>query len=262
MPDNPAPLTPVPAALSPEILSWAPYSSGGRLFDPVDSLRPYQHWRHAEDLVRHGTTEFHRIDCVATLRRAVDSRLRRLNSLYEFKRIPVCSKPDGIIDICEKFGIFRPLMVQKLQRIRNRVEHQDVPPPGKAECAELVEFVWYFLKSTDSRVAMLPDGFHSDPDGGFGETPYGLTFRTGPKYEWTIEISGWVPSKLIATPAVENWIDIACTEFVRARDIPSKKPSAIGRLAKNKDDDTWVIAHFLGPDTYRDAIFELYFQAD
>jgi hypothetical protein len=153
-------------------------------------------------------------------------------------------------------------MVAKLHDIRNRVEHQDSSPPDVDECAQFAEFVWYFLKSTDSLASVVPDGFCINPRGGLYDDPYGLTVNTGPECKWGIQISGWVPGEWIASDPPTDWMVLECDELVKASDVPRKKPRAIGRLRKNTGDDTWIIGRVVETNGHGDSIFELYFKAD
>jgi hypothetical protein len=249
-------------ALSPDLLTWLPYSNGGHVYERSEWARPYEHLHHADQLVGSNGTEFHRIDAITTLKRAVDLRLRWLNTLYGFKSIPLQTKLSGMLEICQRFGILRPLMVDKLQNIRNRVEHQDSPPPSRGECAEFVEFVWYFLRSTDALARMVSDGFVIDPHGGFYDSPYGVTIHTGPKHKWGMNISGWVPGQWITDQPQDGWMLVDCEELCQARELRTKKPGAIARLRKNTGDDTWIIGQFLVPNPHGETIIERYFQAD
>ncbi len=38
--------------------------------------------------------------------------------------------------------------MKQLLAIRNDIEHRDVKPPSTEKCLELLDAVWYFLKST------------------------------------------------------------------------------------------------------------------
>ena len=111
--------------------------------------RPYEHWHHANNLLQKHCTEFNLIDVLTTLWRSVNLRLKQLNDIYRFKKIPVTNKPSGLLELMEYFGIIRPLMLKKLKYIRNAIEHEDKNIPDIDNCIELSEFVWYFLRSTD-----------------------------------------------------------------------------------------------------------------
>ena len=205
-------------------------------------------------------SEFHRIDVVAALKRAVDGRLRWLNTQYELNKMPLASKPDGLIDLCHRLGVLRSLMVSKLHRIRNRLEHQDVHPPSEEDCGELVEFVWYFLKSTDSRAREVPYEFTLDAQGGVDDAPHWVSVYTGPRYKWGLGIRACVPAPWIASTS-DDWILLECDQVTKAGDLRKELPAA-SRLSRNRDDDVYISARVLGHDRHRDRIYELYFQAD
>ncbi|MFH1635688.1 MAG: hypothetical protein ABIG63_16980 [Chloroflexota bacterium] len=94
-------------------------------------------------------TKFDRVDVISTLKRAVDIRIKDLNSKYQLRRMPLSNMPKRTTDVLATVGILRPLMVDKLMTIRNQVEHHDSDPPSLAQCSELVDFPWYFFRSTD-----------------------------------------------------------------------------------------------------------------
>jgi len=139
---------------------------------------------------------------VTVLKRAVEFRIKHLNDRYRFKRIPIGAKPADIIAQLEFFGLIRPIMVQKLMQIRNLIEHMDAPPPPQAECAELVEFVWYFLKSTDRIAEMFPEGITFTEDEG-EDTEIWLSSHVE---EWRITVRGWLPKSLVSRSERSDWI--------------------------------------------------------
>lgn len=66
----------------------------------------------------------------------------------------------------EKIDIVKPIMRDKLGEIRNDVVHGlHDKRRTKLECVQLVEFVWYFLRSTDQFAARIPEQIQFDgPD--------------------------------------------------------------------------------------------------
>ena len=150
--------------LSPEVLEWQALRVGSGSF-PEESLRSrsYEMLAHAEQLIGQPPSELLLADVVTTLRRAVDRRVRALNSVYSFRSIPFSNKPSDSLFLLESLGIIRSHMLQKLIDIRNAVEHEDVSPPDHVACKVFAEFTCYFLRSTDRMLEDVPDSFYFYP---------------------------------------------------------------------------------------------------
>ena len=75
---------------------------------------------------------------------------------YSFDALPFPAQKKTL----EKFqfyGTIRPALLKEIFEIRNSIEHMDSMPPSLDECRRYIDFVWYFLKSTDSLLAMRCD---------------------------------------------------------------------------------------------------------
>jgi len=132
--------------LSPEVLEWQALTVGG--VPPAKDLRSrsYEMLAHAEGLLHDPTSNLSLVDVITTLRRAVDRRVRALQTVYSLRTIPIRDKPTDSLLLLEFFGIIRSRMFQKLVDIRNAVEHEDAIPPDLETCKDFAEFTWYFLR--------------------------------------------------------------------------------------------------------------------
>jgi hypothetical protein len=160
------------AWLSNTVFSWIPYLDGWSTKASENLMRPYTHWEHAQKLSNSETNPFVRIDIITTLKRSVDIRIRNLNDIYQFRNILFLKKTKSIIELLSQLEIIRPMMISKLNRIRNTIEHQDKAPPSHDECMELVDFTWYFLRSTDILIQHIPVTVIYDPKDGVYDTPW------------------------------------------------------------------------------------------
>jgi hypothetical protein len=133
-------------------------SLGYRSLDDDKLLRPYEMVQHADSLLQSGCSEAQRADAVAALRRAVGHRVKMFSEVYELDTMPLENKPKKVMEILERVGIIRPVMLRTLIDIRNAYEHEDISPPDLLRCQEMSELVWYFLRSTETpiRVNVLP----------------------------------------------------------------------------------------------------------
>jgi hypothetical protein len=198
--------------ITKDILNWVVYPS--RLSGCVEGKaeRSYQMWQHAEAILQSPTNEFERVDVIATLKRTLDLRLKLLNELYKFDKIPIRNLPRGRIQQLQYFGIAKPLMAHTLLSIRNRIEHQDAAPPDHKECERLHEFVWYFLRSTDVYVAGVitrftlnaPDHYDSD---------HWLEIKTHPSQDWVLNVMGWLPSHYVSNVQWDGWFKVECNRY-------------------------------------------------
>ena len=173
--------------LSPEILKWQTESDSGWPVQDDLRSRSYEILAHAEQVPGQPTSELALVDVITSLRRAIDRRLRALNTLYSFRDIPIRDKPRDLLLLLESLGIIRSHMLQKLIDIRNAVEHEDVAPPDHEVCKVFAEFTWYFLKSTDRMLREVTSSFALNPAGD-DERYYGLGIEYGPRNNWTAHL--------------------------------------------------------------------------
>lgn len=185
-------------SLSTQVLSWLSLRQSSSIAEDSDWETPYKYWKHAEDLLRNRDNEHFRIDCIGNLKRAIDHRLKRLSSLYCFKNIPDPAKPSKLLDMLGYFGIARPMMLREISQIRNLLEHHYKSPPSQQRCQELVEFSWYFLRSTDSLSTAILSDFVLHPNDKLGNDIW-LEVTYGPEIDWKCSVRGWVPQTYLSS---------------------------------------------------------------
>lgn len=168
--------------------------------------RPFEHVSHAEGLLQNGENEFFRIDIITTLKRAIDHRLKLLNKLYCWKKIPY-KLPNDELQKLETLGVVKKNMLLNLYKIRNEVEHQDKSIPTLAKCIELTEVTWYFLKSTNHLVINVPSElwFTDESESELSKV------EIEPQKNWRINISTKEKSKNFSFPPIEGWIKVSIT---------------------------------------------------
>ncbi|MFJ7913908.1 MULTISPECIES: hypothetical protein [unclassified Lysinibacillus] len=138
--------------ISNEILNWESYSESSTVLEKEKGERAFRIWEHAKNLIENNETEFHLADGITNLKRALNHRLKLIEEIYGFKFVEINNKPKGYMEILEIFGVVRPFLMKRLLTIRNGIEHNDEKPPSYERCIELLDVVWYFLKSTDLMV--------------------------------------------------------------------------------------------------------------
>jgi hypothetical protein len=160
--------------------------------------KQYEIWMHAKDLLDKLAPAEQ--DCAAALfqlSRAVEFRDKLLAEIYPFKRIPGLPKGLKQHEIMCQLGLILPLMKSKLDAIRNQLMHRPgVTAPPLDVCRELMEFTWYYLRSTDRLCSMPVDYFTVNYSTESDAPVHFLSWRVV-RPSWTILVSGWVPEYLI-----------------------------------------------------------------
>jgi hypothetical protein len=201
--------------ISETFLEWTPFIETYRTRPSSEWRRPYEHWQHAEILLSGQASEFHRIDIVTTLKRAVDLRLKALNDTYSFGHIPLEMPPDRLGEL-SYLGIIRPLLIGQLIEMRNRIEHQDVEPPTMAYCSQLVDVVWYFLRSTEGLLRQVILDAMLDRSGGNRDEHHHVRLRWEPPKDMALRIEGWLPFQWVQEQRRDSWIEVSAEEYSRA----------------------------------------------
>lgn len=184
--------------ISNDILSWDAFKESA-VSSQEDWKLSYRYLHHAESLLMDPQNEPSLSDAIINLNKAVNHRINTLNNTYKFKKIPDKNKPKGLLDLLSFYGIVKPTMLNKLYTLRNDIEHQFKPPPNVSRCAEFVDFVWYFLKSTDAIAREIVDTFLLEPEGSDGTIEKEFAEISVYTDEgWEAFISGMVPANLIA----------------------------------------------------------------
>ncbi len=245
--------------LSPEVLEWQALEASGS-YPPRESLksRSYEMLAHAEQLLSQPPSELSLADVITTLRRAIDRRVRDLNSVYSFRSIPFSDKPSDSLFLLESLGIIRSHMLQRLIDIRNAVEHEDVAPPGHETCKVFAEFTWYFLRSTDRMLENVPDSFYFRPDWDNDDNfeTYMLTVDYGPENNWKPRLWGWIAAEMLSDGSVSEWICLKVEKIETRKEIAERRgyDDAVG-----KSNDLLIHAEVRGPASALAKITQAYF---
>lgn len=195
-----------------ENTNW--YNSGSSLYSLDDQQRAYDIWQRANSLVEKNETQFDLTDGITNLKRSINHRLKLIEKIYNFKKIDFPERPKGYLELLETYNIVRPYLMKTVMEIRNLIEHNDSPPPNQHRCKELVDMVWYFLKSTDTLVTSLTTNFEFEVyDKNGNETQYGGTVTLDHITHETIKIFGWFPQKAIDIEKRNDFICICIDSF-------------------------------------------------
>ena len=182
--------------ISKNILDWNFFTENGSglSFDKEEQIvwRAHEIWRHAISLISAECSEFSRGDAISNLKRAINHRLQALSNAYSFDALPFSNRRQTLEKL-QFYGLVRPALIKELFEIRNAIEHNDGAPPTVDQCKRYGDFVWYFLKSTDSLLLMHVD----DIQFWSPESDGRLTFL--PTFDgcWRIIVQGRLPPQFI-----------------------------------------------------------------
>jgi len=245
--------------ISPKVLNWFPKNSGGYCNNEDECVRAYEIWKHADIILSKENDSFHLIDAVCALKRSMSNRLTVLNSLYNFKSIPIGEKPKKIIEQLAFLDIIRPLILKKLIEIRNLIEHEDAAPPDLNTCRELSDIVWYFLKTTDRLVHLVADSFELWNNYDYDDINYLVNVEISVQTDWSISIEGCIPHEFVSIDYINGWIEVNNVEFKRWKEI--KDDSMYEDYYRNDEDISFSSKDFNPPDFIKKEIYKLYFLA-
>ncbi|NDK30903.1 hypothetical protein [Nesterenkonia haasae] len=147
--DQPAP--PGSLSIAPAWDGWISYPESWTILDPDTASRAYSLWNFAAKLNEQSVDDVVRGTVVQKLWNAVDQRIRALHEIYNLNiaKSLLGRAKMSTLDVLHDLGVIRPLILKNLKDVRNRVEHQDQGAPNALECNNLIDSVWYFLRSTD-----------------------------------------------------------------------------------------------------------------
>jgi hypothetical protein len=198
--------------LSAEILTW-PYDAEGRAYpSETDHVhRGHEIWRHAKNRLALSPTQLDRVDCISSLKRAINHRLKAIHSTYAFDQLPTDRPKKETFEKLQDYGLVRPAILKELLDVRNLIEHNDAPPPDLAKCKFYVDMVWYFLKSTDQLVEEMVDSLIYEHQG----TNSHITLAIEPLKNWEAKASGLVHIAFLSTESTPGAIEL--TEYTATR---------------------------------------------
>lgn len=245
--------------LKNEVFYWYAESQGGSSTSNTDQARAYDLWERANSLLVGNEDDFHRADSISNLKRCLNQRLKFIEYVYGLKKIALDKSPKGYLEYLETFGLVRPFLLKNLMLIRNDIEHNDTQPPDLKRCKELVDIMWYFLKSTDGVLNWRKEDilFSDLTEDGY-ETQYWFDMRIDYDLNHDVRVSGWFPESLIS-----DFSDVDSTEIVVEK-IHSKKEKWNNEdcHANKLDSDIWLIGRALLDNTIKHHVITQALQTD
>lgn len=226
--------------ISNVVFTWEPHVEGLSATED-DWEQPYSYFRHSEKLLSAAPEKHSLIDVVSNLKRAVDHRITHISATYKIKKISIYRSKNTIWDILAELEVIKPVMLTKLLEIRNAVEHKFSDPPTQGRCIELAEFVWYFLRSTDSLAKQVSDGpFLKERY----DSPFTIYYNGNPENEWESNITALLPKELTSLTPKTDYFEVSETIVQSGGDYKfalSKFRSSISEMYNRFGDDDLII---------------------
>lgn len=198
--------------IDPEFLYWYCDQESGVGFDADYRFRSHEIWRHARDKVHGVHSDLDKIDCLSSLKRSVNHRIKAIYKGHSIDGLPSQHGRKKSLEKLQEYGIVRPAILKDMFTIRNEIEHEDIAPPDADTCRRYVDIVWYFLKSTDELVNMSnTDIVFTHPDDEF-IAARSVTIDTSEKWD-VFKITANISKDLVRVrkPAGE-WLKISKSE--------------------------------------------------
>lgn len=203
-----------------DFLDWPTTIDSAESLDSSNWQRAYEIWNHASTKINYSATEMDKVDAITTLKRCVNQRLKQFEIVYKIRQY-LNQKNGPYLKLLEKLGLVRPLLLLYLMEIRNEIEHDDKKPPKLERCFELLDVVWYFLKSTDalmkqrtSTVEFQQKRASSDDE----ESPYWVTIDVDIKRNWKLTACGWIPEEYVSMVNESDCLELMVDVFKNSKE--------------------------------------------
>jgi len=203
--------------LSNEVLNWHKgYDASGVDFEYL--IRSHNIWRHAKNRLHGNPSEFDIVDCITSLKRAINSRLKTLTKEYCISELPNLRNKKQQLEKLQDYGLVRPTFLKALFELRNLLEHEDTKVPTIESCNYYIDIVWYFLKSTDSLLQMKNDNvFFSELESYDWDDDNNISIEYKIAESWDIRIGVNVERRFVSNEKVDNWIELTDIKIIEGR---------------------------------------------
>ena len=214
--------------ISQEIFNWHNMSSTQR-YNGENIKECYDYLNHAESLIVDFKDKFHIQDAIRNLKIVVDKRIKQIERVYDFKSY---FPKQHILETYKELGIVKGFVIKKLFTSRNDIEHNELEYSDAEQCHDLLDTVWYFLKSTDEMVYTANTGIElSEDDDIEDEAPWVGIDIDSPKMR-DVQIRGKVNKGFLSKESFENAMEI---ENVEIKEVDEGKIYFSGNIILTKD---------------------------
>ncbi|HHK8465214.1 TPA: hypothetical protein ACQYBX_004467 [Vibrio parahaemolyticus] len=244
--------------VSNDILKWKATAFTYACNESMEWHKCYSYLEHSEKLLSISDGKHFNADVISNLKKAIDHRIKHLAKQFKLKSLGKIFGIPTTYELLAALKVIRPIMLAKLLDVRNSLEHQFSEPPKTERCAEYLEFVWYFLKSTDS----LAKEVRFDVSLEHHELEHlWLTFDVNPDTDWNVMVSGWIPEQNVFESANSDTFKIIASEYRRGSDklkaLEKEQPDPLWKgLSKN---DFWISNAKVPQSKFTKSLIQNYF---
>lgn len=208
--------------ISQEIFNWYNFSSTQR-YNGENIKECYDYLNHAESLIADFKDKFHIQDAIRNLKIVVDKRIKQIERIYDFKSY---FPKQHILETYKELGIVKGFVIRKLFTIRNNIEHNELEYSDAEQCQDLLDTIWYFLKSTDELVYTANTGIELSEDDIEDEEIWIEIDVDEPKMK-VAKIRGKVNKDFLLKKIFENAIEI---ENIEIEEVDEKRVYFTGNI--------------------------------
>ena len=131
-----------------------------------------------------------------------------------------------ILETYKELGIVKGFVIRKLFTIRNNIEHNELEYSDAEQCQDLLDTIWYFLKSTDELVYTANTGIELSEDDIEDEEIWIEIDVDEPKMK-VAKIRGKVNKDFLLKKIFENAIEI---ENIEIEEVDEKRVYFTGNI--------------------------------
>jgi len=239
--------------ISAEILDWNFSLYKTKLRKKHKFNQPYELLEHAETLLQFDDANFDHVKCFDKIQSAIQQRADMIYKKYFIEALHYDGKPDGYFNVLQDCGFIKPRMNEKLAQLISQKEQHNVSLLSKEQYGELLETVWYFLKSTDGFLYHKIDNIILRPNASQNiSDKYWLELEIKHSIQ-DISFRGWVPKNFLSNESTENSLNLSRATFESGDKWSKADPG--GHKNKTKD-DVLIYAHLLLNDERRKAFLQ------
>lgn len=200
--------------ISQEIFNWNNISSTEH-YNGENIKECYDYLNHAESLIVDFKDKFHIQDSIRNLKIVVDKRIKQIERVYDFKSY---FPKQHILETYKRLGIIKGLVIRKLFTIRNDIEHNELDYSDIEQCHDLLDTVWYFLKSTDELVYTANTGIELSKEESSANEEIWVGIDMDSSKMKVVEIRGRVNKEFLFNESFESAIEIENVEIKEVDD--------------------------------------------
>jgi hypothetical protein len=149
-------------------------------------------------------------------------------------------------------------MLREVSEVRNLLEHHYKSPPPQRRCLELIEFAWYFLRSTDALSTSVLSDFVLHPNSAAADEDEWVEVTYGPETDWKCTVRGWVPAAYLSRSA-DLGITVNLNKLETAEELVSRAARDQLKTYARRETGLYLMGEISGQSHVFKALTAMYF---